>query len=436
MENHSKYGHFIYTHSTTNDTLYVNLFTASELNSKKFGIRQETNFPYEQKTKLTITKAGTFTLAIRKPAWTSADGKGSYTYETKKWKKGDVVEVDLPMSLRYEECPDYGSYIAFKYGPILLAARTETEAQLQNEYGGEGRMDHSPGARASVKPLSSAPLLVGDRSVVLQNIKENDLSKLLFTLTTTNKGDITLEPFYGIQHSRYSCYFFQGTQEEYNNSEMGRKDAEEAALLARTLDFVATGEQQSEAGHEASYSVGSTKGSYNGEYYRDAQANGYVQYSLENKDGATTNVSIMLRFTTADHGRKATIYIDNERIANVAIPTAVKNAENGFYNVEYRIPDEMLMDKNGKVKQKLVFKMVASPETLMPGLYYLRLMKDFGGTSQTVGILDHPILPDTNNPIIPPTNPAGGIFDLSGQSVTTPLPNRIYLRNGKKILIR
>ena len=53
MENHGKYGHFIYTHSAANDTLYVNLFTASELSSSTFGIRQETLFPYEQKTTLT-----------------------------------------------------------------------------------------------------------------------------------------------------------------------------------------------------------------------------------------------------------------------------------------------------------------------------------------------------------------------------------------------
>ena len=149
MENHGKYGHFIYTHSADNDTLFVNLFTASELNSKKFGIRQETNFPYEQKTRITITKNGFYTIAVRKPAWSGDDGMAYYTCETKRWKKGDVVEIELPMTLRYEECPDYGSYIAFKYGPILLAARTGTETSLQNEYGGEGRMDHSPGARAS-----------------------------------------------------------------------------------------------------------------------------------------------------------------------------------------------------------------------------------------------------------------------------------------------
>ena len=36
--------------------------------------------------------------------------------------EGDKVVVWLPMQLTYEECPNYTDYIAFKYGPILLAA--------------------------------------------------------------------------------------------------------------------------------------------------------------------------------------------------------------------------------------------------------------------------------------------------------------------------
>ena len=51
--------------------------------------------------------------------------------------------------------------------------------------------------------------------------------------------------------------------------------------------------------------------------------------------------------------------------------------ENGFFNVEYRIPDELLLDSKGNVKQKLTFKIVASPNTMCPGLYYLRLLKDY-----------------------------------------------------------
>ena len=373
MENHSKYGHFIYTHS--NDTLYVNLFTASELNSKKFGIRQETKFPYETKSTFTITKGGKYTIAVRKPSWASEDGKASYVCTTKNWKKGETFSVDLPMKLRYEECPDYKSYIAFKYGPILLAARTETEAQLPNEYGGEGRMDHSPGARSAAKPLSSAPLLIGNRSEVLSNIELKDPTKLSFTLKT-DKGTLPLEPFYSIQHSRYSCYFFQGTKEDYANSDMGKKDAEEQALQARTIDYVATGEQQSEAGHEVKFSTGSTSGSYRGENYRDAKNGEFIQYVIENK-GLETDLTLMLRFITSDRGRTANIYLDDEKLGDITIQPRMQGAdEQGFFNVEYAIPDDLLIDpQTGNIKPQLTFRIVASPNTMCPGLYYLRLLK-------------------------------------------------------------
>ena len=66
MENHGKYNQFIYTHS--NDSLFLNLFIASELNWKEKGvkIKQETGFPYEEQTKITITEgASDFKLLVR-----------------------------------------------------------------------------------------------------------------------------------------------------------------------------------------------------------------------------------------------------------------------------------------------------------------------------------------------------------------------------------
>ncbi len=70
MENHGKYNEFIYTHQ--HDSLFVNLFVASELNwhNKKIKIKQETKFPYEEKTKLIITEgASPFKLMVRYPSW-------------------------------------------------------------------------------------------------------------------------------------------------------------------------------------------------------------------------------------------------------------------------------------------------------------------------------------------------------------------------------
>lgn len=411
MENHSKYGHFIYTHSEDNQTLYVNLFTASKLEDENFALTQETSFPYSPTTKLTINKAGTFDLAIRHPQWagegysikvngtaveTSAvASKASYVNIKRSWQAGDVVEVTLPMQLHYETCPNYNDYIAFKYGPILLAAQTtassEEEAQetglqyeqLQNEYGGEGRMDHAPGSMAKRLSISSSPLLIGKREDVLKRITPTD-SPCHFTIDASdeqNKGrwnQLQLVPFYSIHHARYNCYWYQQTAENYAASDMGRADALEEAIVARTIDFVATGEQQSEAGHDVAHSDDSNTGSYQGEYYRDARSGGYMEYTLTNTTGKTDSISIMCRFTTADKNRVGTIYIDGKALTTVTIPASYKTADdNGFYNIEFGIPAEMLMNEDHTVKDKIRFRLEATGSTLAPGLYYLRLLNKY-----------------------------------------------------------
>ena len=74
-------------------------------------------------------------------------------------------------------------------------------------------MDHAPGNMASMKTLSSAPLLIGERADVLNRIKPLDTAKLTFAIDCTKDGNatfdgpqgtkswLTLQPFYTI-HSR------------------------------------------------------------------------------------------------------------------------------------------------------------------------------------------------------------------------------------------
>ena len=409
MENHSKYGHFIYTHDGAK-TLFVNLFTPSRLVSDDFVITQETNFPYEMHSKLTVGKAGEYTLAVRHPSWSTKgffvtvngekllngnEVKG-YVTLSRQWKIGDVVEVHMPAELYYEECPNYTDYIAFKYGPILLAAQTTaasaaeakttglTYEKLQNEYGGEGRMDHSPGSVGKQMNLLSSPLLIGNRADVLARVKAVDLSKLQFTIDASRQGvdtykwtTLTLQPFYGIHHARYMCYWYQQTPEVFAQSDMAKTEAANEALKERTIDFVAPGEQQSEAGHEYNYSSDSGKGTYNGESYRDCQSGGYVQFTLFNPDGVSEGLAVMCRFTTADRGRVATLTVDGKKIADIKIPESVRNADNGFYNIEYPIPAELVKDSKGAVKTKFKVRLAATGSTPNPGLYYLRLVKGY-----------------------------------------------------------
>ena len=409
MENHSKYGHFIYTHDGK-QTLYVNLFTPSRLASKDFALTQTTNYPYEQQTQLTIDRGGKFTLAIRHPWWTTSafsvsvngkqqpinveQGKSSYVTLQRKWRKGDVVTVSLPMQLRYEECPNYGDYVAFEYGPILLAAQTTAPdadqarllgvhvEQMKNEYGHAGRMDHAPGSMTASLSLTSAPMLIGSRSDVLQRIKPLDTGKLQFTIDASRPDtpnykwtSLTLRPFYSIQHARYVCYWYQQTADNYARSDMAISEAMNARLQARTLDFVVPGEQQSEAGHEYNYSSDSSKGNFRNESYRDARAGGHIQYTLFNNKGVTEGLSLFCRFITTDRGRKATLTIDGETIAQIEIPARVQGADrNGFFNLEFPLPPSVATRADGTAKSRFVVKLQASAETMCPGIYYLRLL--------------------------------------------------------------
>ena len=400
MENHSKYGHFIYTHDGSN-TLYVNLFTPSTLENTNFALTQETNFPYEQQTKLTIDKGATYTIAIRKPSWVgegfaiSLNGtpiavanmtvKNGYCFISNTWKKGDVITVNLPMTLRYEQCPNLKEYIAFKYGPILLGAPTTSSnpgdadyEALKHEYAEGERMGHAEDSYTTTKSLATAPLLIGDRAEVLKKITPK--GDLTFTIDASREGStwekLTLEPYFAIHHCRVMNYWYQATQEEYDNSDWAKAEKAKEELEKRTIDFIRTGEQQSEAG-VTSYSSGSTVGTFRDEVYRDAQAGGWIQYILTNHDKVKENVGLVCRFQTADAGRKATIYVEGKLIDTYTIPSSFSTQDgSGFFNKEWAIPQSILLNSNGTPKETITFRIQADQGTICPGIYYLRLTKD------------------------------------------------------------
>ena len=179
LENHTKYGEFIYAHRQ--DTLYVNLFIPSQLNWKEQGVTltQETLFPDDGKVTLRIDKASKkkLTLMIRIPGWAGSSkdyaitingqkkkyairpGVSTYLPIHRKWKKGDVITFNLPMEVSLEQIPDKKDYYAFLYGPIVLAASTGTE-HLDGIYADDSRGGHI--AHGKQIPLQEVPMLIGN----------------------------------------------------------------------------------------------------------------------------------------------------------------------------------------------------------------------------------------------------------------------------------
>lgn len=224
MENHGKYNQFIYTHR--HDSLFLNLFIASELTWKERGIkiRQETRFPYEEGTSLEVSDgSGRFTLMVRYPGWVK-EGElrillngnpvpfeaqpSSYVAIDRRWKKGDRMEVLFPMHSRTEQLVNVPDYVAFMHGPVLLGAKTGTE-DLKGLIADDSRWGHI--ATGQRLPVDEAPVLIDDDlTAIAEKLIPVEGQPLAFSLSgikMLNPADLVLEPFFGIHDSRYMVYW-------------------------------------------------------------------------------------------------------------------------------------------------------------------------------------------------------------------------------------
>jgi DUF1680 family protein len=146
FENHAKYAEGIYYHD--DGGVFVNLFIPSALTWKEKGFKlvQETRYPEEATTHLTIKEVNNpeIALYIRYPSWATLsanitiNGKkvkvsqkpGSYIILNNHWKTGDQIDITYPMSLRLIATNDNPNLAAIAYGPVVLAGDMGTEGIL------------------------------------------------------------------------------------------------------------------------------------------------------------------------------------------------------------------------------------------------------------------------------------------------------------------
>ncbi len=430
MENHGKYGEVIYTH--VNDSLYVNLFVASELSWEEKGVtvRQETSFPEEEKTRLYFsTDVPTdLNLKIRSPKWV-AEGTlkvvvntdtvdivstpQSYISINRTWSNEDSVHIILPMQNTLEELPNVSSYVAIMHGPVLLGAKTGTE-DLAGLVADDSRWGHI--ANGSLLPQDEAPIFVSDRVDLTSKILPVEGSPLHFTAEELfpNQEDksLILEPFYNIHDSRYMMYWLALSQDQYQDVLDSLAAVEQAALelQARTVDEVAPGEQQPEADHQMEI-LNSNTGNWQNEFWRDASNGGFVSYTLGTE--GKTDLSLMVRYWGNEGGsRSFNIYIDGALLTNENI--VGKWNVNDFVNVEYPIPTSMT---DGKTSITVKFEAI-NTSNLVGGLFYVRLLEPLTTDVRTakedytwnVYSKDHSIYLKGL-----PENSTIKVFDVSGQ---------------------
>ena len=385
MENHGKYGQFIYTH--VGDALFVNLFVASELNWKERGVvlRQETAFPYGEESRITITKGkGSFSLHLRYPGWVRPgefkvevngkpvsviSGPSSYVTIDRKWKRGDVVTIHFPMHASLKYLPNVPQYVALMYGPILLGMKTGTE-DMAHLIADDSRFgQYASGAKL---PVDQAPILINNNIETIPSQLTPVAGKPLhFTLSTKMVNGISgeLQPFFEIHDSRYMMYWLALTEDSYQQylDRLAQEEKERQALEARTIDKVQPGEQQPETDHKME-TDGSYTGNSNNVFFRDARDGHSFSYLMQT-DGRN-DLSLRLKYWGVGEWKthEFDIFVDDVLVRSVNNTGKYRISE--FKYETYELPASVLQGK-----QQVRVKFVAAKGRQIGEIYEVRLVR-------------------------------------------------------------
>jgi DUF1680 family protein len=150
-----------YIYAVQGDALYVNLFVQGEaavdVGGRNVILKQRTRYPWDGAVRITVEPEGrgTWTLLVRIPGWARGEASPGGLYRfmddvqgtpslringkavavtlekgfarlTREWKKGDVVELELPMPVRRvvaaDAVKDDAGKVALTRGPLVYCA--------------------------------------------------------------------------------------------------------------------------------------------------------------------------------------------------------------------------------------------------------------------------------------------------------------------------
>lgn len=374
MENHAKYGGTIYFHNE--HSLYLNLFIASQLTwpEKHLVVRQDTQFPESDTTRLTFKcdQPVSLALKIRWPKWAktlvvSVNGQRqkisghpeSYVTVDREWHNGDRVNIQLPMTLHMHPVPDTTNIFSVLYGPIVLAGELGTN-DIPDQYADD--------QTAYVHlPDPTVPVFVGQKQSLLKHIKPTGKPLTFRTHHLGKPYDVTLLPFYQVNYQRYSIYWTVLTESQWKTrkAELAAAEARRIALEKRTIDSVQPGEHQSEYDHKVQ-GENSAAVEALGRKLRHAYDGGWFSYQMK-VDPNATNELVCTWWGDESGKRNFDILVNGTKIATQQL---LHNRPGKFWNATYPIPANLTRGKT-----HVVVKFQAHPGNFAGGLFGLRVLK-------------------------------------------------------------
>ncbi|WP_082211974.1 glycoside hydrolase family 127 protein [Parabacteroides timonensis] len=363
FENHSKYGGAIYSYTTDKNDLNVNLYIPSVLTWKERNIRlkMETAYPEDGKVAIRLEECPSqqFDINLRYPAWAisgvtlKVNGSkqsvsvqpGSFITISRKWKKGDRIEVNFPMSLYTESMPDNADRRAVFYGPSLLAG----------VFGPQERK------------IGDVPVFINEEKDMVKQIEPVKGQPLTFhTVAPGGPDNVAMIPFFKTYDQYYTVYWDVFSPEEWKQVEAKRTAELEriARLDAKTLDYITLGEMQPERDHNLE-GENTRVGEFGIHKYRFAYEEGWFSFNM--KCGYNEPTQFLMTYWGGDSGKYTfELVIDDTWVQ----PITVKGNPEEFVEMVIDLPKELT---EGKDKIKVMFRGVG--KNRVSNLYNCRLMK-------------------------------------------------------------
>lgn len=226
-----------YIYAQKGNDVYVNLFISGTslltVNNKQVQIEQKNNYPWDGKLAFHITPKATqaFNLLVRIPGWTQGQAMPSnlYTFENasagkvtitvndkpenymvvngyavlnRKWKKGDVVEVNLPMDVQRitasKKVEDDLGKVAIQRGPLIYCAEwPDNNGKVSNIILPKG-ISLTPEYKADL--LNGVTVLKGETTALkidsqnnaVSTVKQNFVAIPYYAWAHRGKGEMTV----------------------------------------------------------------------------------------------------------------------------------------------------------------------------------------------------------------------------------------------------
>jgi hypothetical protein len=273
---------------------------------------------------------------------------GQFAAIKRTWASGDLVEAELPMSLRAEAFRDNPRRLALLYGPLVLAATTEPGHRTAAIVADPGRV------LGLVKPVSGRPQAFTAPATVFRRSFEPVQADVLFT------------PFCREFDRPTIVYWDMCTEEQWTAklNEHKVELARQEALNARTIDVLEFHAASERAHHMKGENTQS--GEFRGRRWRHAVRGGW--FSVEMKVASNGPVELLATYWGSDAGhREFDILVDNTRVATEKLQ---HNRPGVFYDATYPVPVELT-----RGKKNVTVRFQALPGRTAGGVFEVRALR-------------------------------------------------------------